>query len=315
MQMAQTSVIIKNNRVYEHKLARFYYTTYDVRRAEDVINPRTSHSNIMLLSDIAANNNHSDSSDNMHPFLYGRVIGIYHVNVVYTGPGMKGYEAMHFDFLHVRWFQLNVIQASGRQARHHTKGWASLRLDSLSFPPMADEGSFSFVDPTLVLRGCHLIPAFSSGKRYTDGKGLSKVAGDKNDWKHYYVNRSVDSLIIFLHSSTEIISGLQTATWQCDIIGGWVLGIHILMDKVVNPNNTQHQFQSLTKNLSFQIWKKLMNQILNLNQWGWISNLMKMQSVVVQKMTQTQTQIVVHRQAVITTAAILSLSPTVQTRT
>ncbi|KJA25469.1 hypothetical protein HYPSUDRAFT_94104, partial [Hypholoma sublateritium FD-334 SS-4] len=188
--MAQSTVIIKDNRIYQHKLARFYHTTYDVRRSEDVINPGTSHCNIMLLSNHLTPNEVNIDATASHPFLYARVIGVYHANVVYTGPGMKGYEAMHFDFLHVRWFQLKAGEPETR--RSHPKGWASLRLDCLSFPPMAHEDSFGFVDPTLVLRSCHLIPAFSVGKRYLDGTGFSRMSRDENDWKVYYVNRFAD---------------------------------------------------------------------------------------------------------------------------
>lgn len=189
-QIPQNFIVIKDNRVFKHKLARFYHTTYDVRRSEDIINPRTSHCNIMLLSNLKLNANDQNSLDGLatHPFLYGRVIGIYHVNVVYIGPGMKDYKPIRFDFLHVRWFQVDTAQ---------TQGWTSLRLDCLSFPPMAGLDSFSFVDPTLVLRSCHLIPAFSLGKRYPDGIGLSAMSRDSTDWKHYYVNRLVILQTIF----------------------------------------------------------------------------------------------------------------------
>lgn len=123
---AQDSVLIKDNRVFNHKLARFYHTTYDVRQSEDIINPRTSHCNIMLLSDSDSNQAKSSAGAEEHPFLYGRVIGIYHVNIIYIGPGMKGYEPIHFDFLHVRWFQLD----KPRQALHGvSSSWESLRLD------------------------------------------------------------------------------------------------------------------------------------------------------------------------------------------
>ena len=54
---------------------------------------------------------------------------------------------------------------------------------------MASEGSFGFVDPADVLRGCHIIPAFSSGRAHSDGHGLSHSAVDSNDWKCYYVNQ------------------------------------------------------------------------------------------------------------------------------
>lgn len=178
---AQTSVLIKDDRIFNHKLARFYYTTYDVRRMEDIINPRTSHCDVMMLSDpgpVPPNENASD-----HPFLYGRVIGIYHANVVYVGPGMKMYDLMRFDFLHIRWFQLEEFH-NGR-----TPGYNSPSLNCLSFPLMAHEDSFSFLDPKLVLRSCHLIPAFSGGKKHSDGIGFSSMSKDSKDWKYYYVNQ------------------------------------------------------------------------------------------------------------------------------
>lgn len=53
---------------------------------------------------------------------------------------------------------------------------------------MANKNSFGFVDPATVLQGCHIIPAFSSGKVHTDGCGLSRCAEDANDWSYYYAN-------------------------------------------------------------------------------------------------------------------------------
>lgn len=167
-------LIIKDNRIYGHKLARFYYTTYDVRRCEDIINPRTSHSDVMLLAP------GEGGVGAPHPFLYARVLGIFHINIVYNGPGMIGYEPMRFDFLWVRWFEWNG-GADGRQ------------LDRLTFLPMANENAFGFVDPGLVLRACHLLPSFSEGKRHQDGIGLSRSAKDGQEWRAYLVNRQVMS--------------------------------------------------------------------------------------------------------------------------
>lgn len=207
---AQNLVVIKDHRIYNHKLARFYYTTYDVRRSEDIINPKTSHCNIMLLSNLQPSSEGSSGALTSHPFLYGRVVGIYHANVVYIGPGMKDYTPIRFDFLHVRWLQLEDTQ---HQIRHNSKSGLSQafdHLERLSFPPMAGKDSFGFVDPCLVLRSCHLIPAFSFGKRYSDGIGISSMARDSGDWRYYYVNRSV----MFLYSQisfAQIISGLLIA--------------------------------------------------------------------------------------------------------
>jgi hypothetical protein len=180
----QNTVIIKDNRMYAHKLARFYYTTYDVRRSEDVVHPQTSQCDVMLLGPQAEGTSEETSKTSLHPFLYARVLGIYHVNVVYTGPGMVNYEPMKFDFLWVRWFNVSLdatysIERQTRQAH----------LDCLAFPPMAADDAFGFLDPELVLRGCHLLPMFSQGKRLKDGVGLSKLARDNQDWKYYFVNR------------------------------------------------------------------------------------------------------------------------------
>ena len=202
-EMAQDTVLIKDNRIFAHKLARFYYTTYDVRLSEDVINPRTSHCNVMLLSDCnsdAANPLRTAAAE--HPFLYGRVIGIYHVNVIYVGPGMKGYEPIHFEFLHVRWFCVD----KARVQCIDSSTWEPLRLDLLSFPPATNEDAFGFLDPSLVLRSCHLIPAFALGKKDVEKAGHVLLPRDVNDWDGYYVNRceflfTVPSLFILKLSS------------------------------------------------------------------------------------------------------------------
>lgn len=160
--------------MYRHKLARFNYTTYDIRRNQDVINPTTSHRDIMLLA------KHDRSGDNAHPFLYARVLGIYHVNVVYTGEAALDYNPRRIEFLWVRWFKY----VGTRPTR-----WSDLRLDSVAFPPMRDESAFGFVDPGDVLRGCHILPSFSSGRLHSDGIALSRNANDACDYSRYFVNR------------------------------------------------------------------------------------------------------------------------------
>lgn len=171
------SIYFKSDRMYAHRLIRFNYTTYDVRRAQDVVNPRTSHCNIMLLNkvvtDVPPDDTHSSKSSTTHPFLYGRVIGIYHVNAIYTGPGMVNYNPTRFDFLWVRWYEHKQI---------------SHGLDELVFPPIADVGAFGFVDPADVLRSSHIIPAFNQGVR-RDAVGMSKCAHDSGDFNAYYVGR------------------------------------------------------------------------------------------------------------------------------
>lgn len=170
---AHTTVLFSKNRIYRHQIARFHYTTYDVRRGQDVIHPNTSHCNIMLLAD---NNGAGEEQQHRSHFLYARVLGIYHTNVIYTGEASTDYHSRRLEFLWVRWY--TCAQSPN-----------SRRFERLIFPPMANKDSFGFVDPTDVLRACHIIPAFSSGRTHADGRGLSSCAMDAKDWKCYYVNQ------------------------------------------------------------------------------------------------------------------------------
>jgi hypothetical protein len=169
-------ILFKNDRMYRHNLVRINYTTYDIRRSQDVVNPNTSHRDIMLL----ANQDGGDLQvDAVHLFLYAQVLAIFHVNVIYNGPGMLDYAPRKIYLLWVRWFEYIG----------ETVTWKHRRLDSLHFPPVANNDSFRFVDPRDVLRGCHIIQAFKHGKVHSDGIGLSPCAKDSNYWRQYCVDR------------------------------------------------------------------------------------------------------------------------------
>lgn len=86
-----------------------------------------------------------DASD--HPFLYARVLGIFHANVVYMGSQVVDYTARPYEFLWVRWFDFDPKVSPG--------GWSSSAFDRLRFPPMAQPDSFSFLDPEDMVRSCH----------------------------------------------------------------------------------------------------------------------------------------------------------------
>ncbi len=76
--LEENFVFLKNDNIYEHKRVHFHFTTYDVRRGTDIVNPGTSRCNVMFLADDAM------SPSCPHRFLYARVLGIYHANVIYT---------------------------------------------------------------------------------------------------------------------------------------------------------------------------------------------------------------------------------------
>ena len=170
-------ILFKHDRMYQHNLAHFNYTSYDVRRLADVVNASTPHHNIMVLSD---SDDENDSATGHH-FKYAQVLGIYHVNVIYVGPGMIDYQPHRMEYLWVRWYQSTGVQT----------GWDSRKLDRIRFFPMSSADAFGFVNPADVLRACHLVPAFAKGRLHIDGIGLSRRAKDSSDWAEYYVNRYV----------------------------------------------------------------------------------------------------------------------------
>jgi len=179
---SEPMIFFKSDRMYRHNIMRLNYTTYDTRRCQDVINPSTSHHNIMVLN--GEDDDHQNSSSR-HPFCYAQVLGIYHVNVIYTGPGMVDYRANRMEFLWVRWY---------RKVDSIKRGWGTHQLDLVQFLPMASGDAFGFIDLLDVMRGSHIIPAFANGKCHVDDKGLSLCAQDSSDWASYYVNRYVSEL-------------------------------------------------------------------------------------------------------------------------
>ncbi|KAH9169480.1 hypothetical protein EDB89DRAFT_2098737, partial [Lactarius sanguifluus] len=66
----RAEVQFRGCKLYQHKVLRINYTTYDLRREQDSINPRT-HPNIMVLR--------PDGPD-PHPYWYARIIGIFHID-------------------------------------------------------------------------------------------------------------------------------------------------------------------------------------------------------------------------------------------
>jgi hypothetical protein len=150
---------------------RVNYTTYDVRTDQDSMNPR-NHADIMMLapeSDDAA----------AHSFVYARILGIYHADVIHNVPGAAPVPAP-IEFLWVRWFRLD-----GK----HIGGFKRKRLHRLEFVPDSEPGAYGFVNPDDVIRGAHLIPAFHYGATEdAPGPSFSRPEGELDDWVYHYVN-------------------------------------------------------------------------------------------------------------------------------
>lgn len=170
----QAQVIFINDHIFRHKVLRINYTTYDLRREQDSLNPRT-HTDIMVLSREAE-----------HPYWYARILGIFHTNVVYTGDNAPGFDSspgpQQMDFAWVRWF--------GRDPNNYQSGWKAKCLHRLGFIAADEPGAFGFLDPSQIIRGVHLIPAFAYGRteELLPPSIARPIHENNEDWKFYYVN-------------------------------------------------------------------------------------------------------------------------------
>ncbi|KIK81964.1 hypothetical protein PAXRUDRAFT_14969 [Paxillus rubicundulus Ve08.2h10] len=162
------------NKVLQPKRFQINYTTYDVRRDQDTLWPGHGAS-IMVLS--------REDGDCVHPFWYAQVLGAFYIDVEYAGIVPCTKHTM--DFLWVRWF--------GVVPGYHW-GFKRARLPKIGF--IADSSAtFGFLDPTLVIRACHLIPAFADGRTDTllqQGPSAARPANEVDDWVAYYVNIFAD---------------------------------------------------------------------------------------------------------------------------
>lgn len=167
------------NRVVESKSFRVNYTSYDIRCKQDYMRPGPDCT-IMTLS-------REDSPDS-HPFWYARVLHAFTIPFVHVAPDAHNRSPQTIEVLWVRW--LGIVPG-------YTWGFKVARLPKVGFVPEQDDEAFRFLDPSLVIQRCHLIPAFFEGR--TDallrpGKSIARRTGDTDDWSEFYVNMSVFGL-------------------------------------------------------------------------------------------------------------------------
>ncbi|TFK46792.1 hypothetical protein OE88DRAFT_1637551, partial [Heliocybe sulcata] len=155
---------IKDERIFEHKIMRVNYTTYDVRRDYDIIRP---FRDIMVLAP-------EEDTNVPHPFWYARVLRIWHANIIQLDKNPCDQVPKRMEFLFVRWLGRDLSWKSG---------WKSCRLDCVGFVPEDDCDAFGFVDPNDIVRTCHLIPAFSQGRtrKLMGHSRLARPDGEEDD--------------------------------------------------------------------------------------------------------------------------------------
>ena len=86
------SVHIVDNKIYSSQLLRVNYTTYDIHRDQDSVNPCT-HPDVMVLS--------RKDDPQAHPYWYARVLGIFHLRVLHLDPSVVNCSVQHMEVLWV----------------------------------------------------------------------------------------------------------------------------------------------------------------------------------------------------------------------
>ena len=125
----RNSVRLINNIIFSAGQLSVNYTTYDVRRDRDTINPN-AHPYVMLRS--------PEVGAGVHPYWYAQVLSIYHANVSTTHPAAPRHSAQRMEFLWVRWLGIEPGYCSGSKVA---------RLPKVGFVEDANEDAFGFLDP------------------------------------------------------------------------------------------------------------------------------------------------------------------------
>jgi hypothetical protein len=167
----RNTVIIPNHTIYSLQTMQVHYITYDLRHEYDTVNPRT-HADVMVLS---------GETKPTHPYWYARVLGIYQVEAWLANANVRQPVKQHLDILWVRWLA---------PPQNYQSGLNQARLPKVAFVEESDSDAFGFLDPSQVIRGAHLIPAFASERgtsalRY--GKSLARPGEELDDWEEHYV--------------------------------------------------------------------------------------------------------------------------------
>jgi len=167
---------IVSGTLYRHKTLQLSYTTYDMQEDQDRIYQRR-YPDVMVLSD-----------DEEHPYLYGRVLDFFHVNVKNDSPSTllsAENDTAILQMAWVRWFKLNRPEGPS--------GFCSLRYPSVSFYEGHEPDAFGFIHPDEIIRAVHLIPAFKHGRteELLGTPSLGRPEGENDDWRVFHVNMCV----------------------------------------------------------------------------------------------------------------------------
>ena len=96
-----------------------------------------------------------ESGEDAHPFWYAQVLGVFHTHVLHVGPAATNQSMQNIKFLQV--WRLGLIP-------NHQFGFKSACLPKVVFVEHTYPQVFDFLDPSLAVQDCHLVPAFADEK-------------------------------------------------------------------------------------------------------------------------------------------------------
>lgn len=166
-------IFIENDTLYEHPILNIKYTSYEVQQERDIIHVGYDRTGVLVYTPTLAEHGNE-------PWSYANILAVYHLTVRTT----SNPSPQTLTLLWVRWMEHSTTTLAGLNSRNYTR---------VSFVPWSSVigSTFDFVDPSHVIRACHLIPAFSLGRTH-DFLDPSVARDREGDWRAFYANRFVD---------------------------------------------------------------------------------------------------------------------------
>jgi hypothetical protein len=56
-----------------------------------------------------------ETGPSTHPYWYAQVLGVFHAQVLHTGPSATNWSVQHMEFLWVRWFGIDPVHHYGHK--------------------------------------------------------------------------------------------------------------------------------------------------------------------------------------------------------
>ena len=170
------------NTFTESKIFHVNHTSYDVHHQQGFMWPG-SECTIMMLS--------REDGLNAHPFWYAQALRAFQIPIVHVVLNTRNHFQKIMEVLWVCWLCMEL---------GYCWGFKEACLPKVRFVPDTDDHAFGFLDPSLVIHGCHLILAFSEG--WTDtllryGESCVRKPGESDNWRMFYVNMYVNFLYFF----------------------------------------------------------------------------------------------------------------------